>query len=86
MATMAILTIFVNVLFMEDMSEIHFSKYKCPGGCNGNPYNFCYVLVMKNMSKIQFSKCECPSSFNGDSYNFCLLYFILVIFSNLEKL
>ena len=31
-------------------------------------------------------KCECPSSFNGDPYVFCLLYFILVIINNLEKL
>ena len=40
-ATMAILTIFVKVLVMKNLSEIHFSKCKCPGGYDGDPHNFC---------------------------------------------
>ena len=39
-ATMAILTIIVNVLVMENVSENHFSKCKCPGGYDGGPRVF----------------------------------------------
>ena len=37
---MAILTIFVKVLVMENMSKIHFSKCICPGGYDGDPHDF----------------------------------------------
>ena len=53
---MAILTFFDNVLVMKNMSEIHFSKCKCPDGYDGDPHVFGNVLVMKNMLEIKFSK------------------------------
>ena len=37
---MAILTILINVLVMENMSKNHFSKCKCPGGFDGDLHEF----------------------------------------------
>ena len=34
------LDLLVKVLVMENVSEIHFSKCECPGGYDGDPYDF----------------------------------------------
>ena len=67
---MVILTILINVLVMKNMSEIHFSKCKCPDGYDGDPQVFGNVLVMMNMLEIHFSKCKCPDGYDGDPHVF----------------
>ena len=52
---MVILTIFHEVLVMENVSAIHFSKCDCPGGYEGDPYVFSQCSgVMENVSEIHF--------------------------------
>ena len=50
-ATMVILMIFDNVMVMKNMLKLHFSKCKCLGSYNGDPYNeiFPNVLVMAKL-------------------------------------
>ena len=57
---MAILTIFVNAPVMENVSEIHFSKCKCPSGYNGDPYGFSQKHKMS---------WEFPGGHDDDPYN-----------------
>ena len=42
---MAILTILINVLVMENMSKIHFSKSKCHGGYDGDCHDFMINMI-----------------------------------------
>ena len=63
---MAILTILINVLVMENMSKIHFSKCKCHGGYDGDSHDFC----QSSGHEIHFSKCKCPGGYNGDPQDF----------------
>ena len=48
------LQIFFNVLVMENVSEIHSSKCKCPGGYDGDPHVFCSKPWLFYISRIKF--------------------------------
>ena len=49
---MAILTILINVLVMENMSKIHFSKCKCHGGYDGDPHDFYQCSGQSNREEV----------------------------------
>ena len=61
---------------MENVSEIHSSKCKCPAGYDGDPYDFPQDLKDacqcpgEHVSEIHSLKCKCHGGYDGDPHVF----------------